>query len=187
MTREETRIYNQKWRAANPEKCRQYEKRYRQKNPHKNKEYRDRYNAKHPEASRLATKRWASENRDKINESYRKRCRENPRYKLRKNLACRMGYAIKLGLAKKVSETVSLLGCTTQFLVGYLEAKFKPGMTWKNHGAVWEVDHIIPCAAYDLRYESHQRSCFHYTNLQPLFVYENRRKRDSLPEHHKSN
>lgn len=186
MTREETRIYNQKWRAAHPEKCREYTKRYLSKKPHKTKEYRDRYNAKNPGVVRLATKRWAALNRDKINAGYRKRCRENPRYKLRKNLACRMGSAIKRGLAKKASKTVALIGCSPQFLVGYLEAKFKPGMTWANHGTLWEVDHIIPCAAYDLRDESHQRSCFHYTNLQPLSVTENRRKKDSLPEHHKA-
>ena len=42
-------------------------------------------------------------------------------------------------------------------------------MTWENHGEVWEIDHINPCASFDLTDIKQQKQCFHYTNLQPLF------------------
>lgn len=65
--------------------------------------------------------------------------------------------------------------------MGYLEARFKLGMKWSNYGKVWEIDHRLPCASFDMTDESHQRSCFHYSNLQPLFVSENRQKHAKLP------
>ena len=46
-------------------------------------------------------------------------------------------------------------------------------MTKDNHGSIWQVDHKIPCAAFDLSDPNQQRQCFHYTNLQALFAYEN--------------
>jgi hypothetical protein len=70
--------------------------------------------------------------------------------------------------------------------MGYLEARFKPGMKWSNYGKMWEIDHRIPCASYDLSDPSHQRSCFHYSNLQPMFRGANQSKKDKLPPPHQA-
>ena len=43
------------------------------------------------------------------------------------------------------------------------------------------VDHIIPCAAFDMMNVDHQRVCFHYTNLQLLTPAEKQSKNDSVP------
>ena len=48
-------------------------------------------------------------------------------------------------------------------------------MSWDNYGK-WHIDHIIPCASFDLADETQQRLCFHFTNLQPLEASENMRK-----------
>jgi hypothetical protein len=61
--------------------------------------------------------------------------------------------------------------------MAHIEAQFMPGMTWENR-ELWHVDHIIPCAAFDLTDPAQQRSCFHYGNLRPLWAKENQRKSD---------
>jgi len=52
-------------------------------------------------------------------------------------------------------------------------------MTRNNYGE-WHIDHIIPCAAFNMSNEIDQRICFHYTNLQPLWAVDNIRKSDNV-------
>jgi 5-methylcytosine-specific restriction endonuclease McrA len=60
-------------------------------------------------------------------------------------------------------------------------------MTWDNYGAyvvngprTWVVDHIVPCASFDMSKPEQQRECFNYKNLQPLCSVENNVKSDRL-------
>ena len=72
------------------------------------------------------------------------------------------------------------MGCTTDELVAHLEKQFTPGMTWDNWAyRGWHIDHIRPCASFDLADPEQQRECFHYTNLQPLWAVDNMRKSDN--------
>jgi hypothetical protein len=73
---------------------------------------------------------------------------------------------------RKTTGTEELVGCSANELKAHLESQFKPGMSWDNYGK-WHVDHIKPCASFDLTQEEEQRKCFHFTNLQPLWEYEN--------------
>lgn len=50
-------------------------------------------------------------------------------------------------------------------------------MSWDNYGeGGWEIDHIKPCASFNLADENQQKECFCYVNLQPLWAEHNRRK-----------
>jgi len=51
-------------------------------------------------------------------------------------------------------------------------------MTWKNYGE-WHVDHIKPCAKFNLIIDKEQKRCFHYSNLQPLWAKDNIKKSDN--------
>jgi len=86
----------------------------------------------------------------------------------------RLYYVVK-GTAK-AGRTIELLGCTPEELKTHLEKQFKPGWTWADWGPVFEIDHIIPCSKFDMTNPEQQKSCFHYTNLQPLLKQENRSK-----------
>ena len=62
----------------------------------------------------------------------------------------------------------------------YIESKFEIGMNWENwgHGAdKWNLDHIVPCAIFDLSKLEHQKRCFHFSNYQPLWQIENFKKK----------
>jgi hypothetical protein len=73
----------------------------------------------------------------------------------------------------KFGNFTEVLGCSVEELAVKLEGLFRPGMTWENYGPAWHVDHIKPCARFDLRDPEHQKQCFHFSNLQPLFKREN--------------
>ena len=93
--------------------------------------------------------------------------------KLRNNLSG----ALSRRNNSKTSSTFDLLGCTINEFINYMEDLFAPGMTWDNHGLYsWHIDHIKPCAAFNLTRKEEQKQCFHYTNLQPLWAKDNRRK-----------
>ena len=65
----------------------------------------------------------------------------------------------------------------------HLENQFVEGMSWDNYGE-WQIDHIVPCASFDLSDPNQQRICFNFRNLQPLWAKDNQRKQDKLPENY---
>ena len=114
------------------------------------------------------------ENKRKYGKKWRRnKYRNNLEYRLTTILRSRLANAIK-GTAKK-SSAKKLIGCSIPQLRKHLESQFTDGMAWDNHGD-WHIDHIKPCAAFDLTNEDEQRECFHYSNLQPLWAEENIRK-----------
>lgn len=105
-----------------------------------------------------------------------------PGLRMRRRLATRMYILIRsAGQVKRRSNL--LFGCSDLHLKRWLQDRFKRGMTWDNYGE-WEVDHIIPCASFNLSKKEDQDKCFHYTNLQPLWRRDNRVKHDTMPTNH---
>ncbi|MDD5775514.1 MAG: helix-turn-helix domain-containing protein [Candidatus Omnitrophica bacterium] len=72
----------------------------------------------------------------------------------------------------KTAGTMKLVGCTPEEFIAHIEKQFQPGMTMENYGE-WHIDHIIPCAKFDLANPDHQKICFHFSNLQPLWAKKN--------------
>ena len=126
---------------------------------------------------------YRKKNVKKISANYiiyeKKRKLTDPEFKLIKTLRSRLGSAIKAKRATKNNNTMELTGCDIKFLKGYIEAKFVDGMTWENHGK-WHIDHIKPCCSFNLLDGEEQKKCFHYTNLQPLWAFDNLSKGGSL-------
>ena len=103
------------------------------------------------------------------------RYHSDPVVRIKKLLRARMSKAMDGNL--KPESSMELIGCTPEFLRGYIAARFRKGMKWGVKGS-FEVDHILPIAAFDLTDEWQRKKAFHYTNLQPLTMDENRRKSD---------
>jgi hypothetical protein len=131
--------------------------------------------AKNRERYRRQEKERASTVEYKRRKQERKKERKalDPSFKLKTLLRCRLNHAIK-GYVKS-KNTEEMLGCSWDQLRIHLEAQFKEGMTWDNHGVNgWHVDHIIPLAS--ARSLEELEELFRYTNLQPLWAEENRIK-----------
>lgn len=103
------------------------------------------------------------------------------------DMAFKVMYRTKTRISKamqnvtRVLSTKELIGCTNNELKKYLESQFRDGMNWRNYGFKgWHIDHIKPCASYNLTDPEQQKACFHYSNLQPLWWYENNAKRTKL-------
>jgi hypothetical protein len=87
--------------------------------------------------------------------------------------------------ANKCQHTAETLGCSYNFCRKWIEFQFSRTMTWQNYGTDWEIDHVRPCASFDLKDNDDVLSCFNWTNIRPLEKYENRsknNKRDSVVE-----
>jgi len=148
------------------------------------------------EENRLASRDWRVSHREQFLATRRARYRanreairliDNKRTKEQKSedpafralCLCRkrLWEAVKSVGAKKSDRAAALIGCSPEQLREHLEGKFLPGMTWKNCGINgWEIDHIQPCVSFNFLDPAHQRLCFHYTNLQPLWKADNRKK-----------
>lgn len=69
----------------------------------------------------------------------------------------------------KTDNTFILVGCTPLQLKTHIERQFLKGMTWENRH-LWHIDHVRPCAQFDLTDPVQRRTCFHFTNLRPLWA-----------------
>jgi hypothetical protein len=102
-----------------------------------------------------------------------------PRNRITRVLRGRLSMSLK-GLTKS-AKTETLIGCSFEECRAYIESQFSIEMTWENYGE-WHIDHIIPCAHFDLADPYQQRLCFNYLNLQPLWAKENLSKGRLLPD-----
>lgn len=108
----------------------------------------------------------------------------DPQHKLKQLLRLRLLDALKRhtsgGKVHKTHSAIELIGCSIEQFKQHLELQFRNGMSWSNHGKVWEIDHIKPCSSFDLTDVEQQMQCFNYINTQPLTVSENRSKKNKI-------
>lgn len=102
------------------------------------------------------------------------RLKTSPEFYITKILRGRLRGALR-NRGVKSACTLELTGCTAKHCKSHIEAQFLTGMTWNNRG-LWHVDHIKPCASFDLADPAQQRACFHYSNLRPLWALDNLKK-----------
>lgn len=164
------KIYKQK----NKEKIEKQRLEYRKKNRKRLCENQKEYYRKNKKFILGRERVYAKNNRDKINSYAKEKYNKDVSFKIAQNIRTRMRKALKTQKTLKRNKTVNLIGCSFHFLKTHIEKQFKEGMTWENHGNNgWHIDHIIPCASFDLTDPEQQKKCFHYTNLQPLWASEN--------------
>jgi len=162
--RERLNAYRRKW--SKKEEVQKKKKEYYLKTRERQLKYWVEYrkNPKNKKKFNLYFKKWINN-----------KLKTDPHFKLKQQLSHRIFMALKGKVKSK--RTKDLLGCTIEELWIHLEKSFKPGMTKENYGK-WHVDHVKPCASFDLTKPEEQAKCFHYTNLQALWQKENIFKSD---------
>ena len=154
-------------------------KRWQEKNAERNKANIRRWQKENAERNEANIQRWQKENAEQHKRNKRRymraRRKADPNFRILHNLRTRLYGALK-GNTKSES-TMALVGCDIDYLWDYLIAQFTEGMTVENYGK-WHVDHIRPCASFDLEDQEQQRECFYYKNLQPLWAEDNLSKGD---------
>lgn len=128
-----------------------------------------------------AGRRWRSNNIDRARESERAQAKKlrltNPQYRHSQNMRRYLREILEDHGPTTGFRVKKLIGCSSSHLVTHLESLFKPGMSWENRGRHgWHVDHKTACSKFDLTKPEERLACSHWTNLQPLWAYENMAK-----------
>lgn len=176
---EKERERQKEWNDANPEKCKAKSR----------KHYLKRKSLGLP--AYLSAVEWRKNNREILNKKKREwhslKIKTDPSYKARHIIRSRISELLSVVNAEKCTTGQLLIGCTPSELKSHIESQFLPGMHWGNHGQYriggemkWHIDHILPCASFNLLDPAQQRACFHYTNLQPLWAVDNLRKGSTI-------
>jgi len=158
-----------------PKKAAESWKRYSDKNREKLRaKQREQYAIK-AKSRTVKRKFLTDEERKEYQKTYsNRRYHSDPQYRVALRMRTRLNELLKKRNQKK-SKTLKI---DKKGLVEWIESKFLPGMTWANHGKEWHIDHIIPCAEFDLTDPRQVEQCFGYFNLQPLWKRDNIIKSD---------
>jgi len=146
------------------------------------KERLKKYYIENKEKYKENNKKWMLKNKEKRREykkNYlRKKRKTDILFVLIKNMRSRVRRVLvrnKKVIHKKIAPTMKLLGCSKEEFKKHIESKFTKGMSWSKIHLI-HIDHIKPCASFDLSDPKQQKMCFHYTNLQPLWAVDNLKK-----------
>lgn len=157
--------------------CKECQKKYYIINSEKLKKRRvDRY-YEDTEKEQKRIKTYYQKNKEEIINKLKIKKRENVTLRMLSNLRSRIVQFVKSKNIHKDNKTLDLVGCSTDFLREHLEKQFTDGMSWDNYGS-WHIDHIIPLSSAN-NSEEMNKLC-HYSNLQPLWAYDNLRKGNKI-------
>jgi hypothetical protein len=124
--------------------------------------------------------------RDKINTYYKTRRLSDDEFKIFESTRLNIIHLAKSFNSNNYITPTKYLGCSALEFKNYIELKFTSEMSWNKYGTYYNedgikqigfhLDHIIPCAAFDLTNEDEIYLCFNYKNYQPLLGEDNMKK-----------
>jgi hypothetical protein len=132
------------------------------------------------EKQRASDKKYRLNNPEKMREKYKKQSLNNNR-RIRDSLNHRISEALKSNKNRKSNKTIEYIGCDINFFKSWIEYQFTENMSFDNYGQ-WHLDHVKPCASFDLNDNNQILECFNWKNYQPLWKKDNLIKSNKIDE-----
>ena len=117
---------------------------------------------------------------DKAKQSHRKstaKRKHTAKFRIRNALSSKIRRAVTDQWMSPKTE--KYIGCTMHEFLKHIESQFTKGMSFDNYG-VWHLDHILPISRFNMKDDLEIKTCFHYTNYQPLWAKKNMNKKANI-------
>jgi len=174
-------IHRKEYRLKNLEKFKEKDKRYYEKNKEKIRERDNNYYQQNKEKIQAQRKEY------RINNIEEHKAKQKKYYYT--NIQKRLGITYRNRVRSKLKTGkgfIEYLGCSILELIEWFEFNFKyDGFTWENYGKAWEIDHVIPCAKFDLVIKENVFKCFNWKNTKPVRKNFNRKKSSNIDQNEK--
>lgn len=130
--------------------------------------------------ARKAASRYRTKYKEKVNKylvnRQNERYRTDPAFKTASLLRSSVKRVFRMIKEEKIDNTFNILGYSVEEFMETMQTKFYSGMSWANHGELWELDHIIPLAAFDLENLRQREYANSLDNFQPLLIQDHKEK-----------
>jgi hypothetical protein len=161
----------------NSTKIKETQRKSKDKNPNYIVSYRERNREKLLDQMKNYYQNNSEKLKDYMKKYQRERNRTDSLFNIRTTLRTRIYKFLLVKNIKKVSKTFEIIGCTPKELKEHLERQFTNHMGWDNR-SLWHIDHIIPLSS--AKSEDEIYKLCHYSNLQPLWAEDNRKKSNKI-------
>jgi hypothetical protein len=168
--KQEIKEYMIKYQAGHKDEIKAYRAEHKQERKAKSAKY----HLEHREELMRKKAKYKNEHREQINEQVRNKRLTDPLTRLSSNLRSRTTTVFNRMKLNKPAKTEELLGADWKTVMQHIESKFTFGMDWSKVGSEIHIDHKIPLAK--AKTEKQLIKLCHFTNLQPLWAEDNRRK-----------
>jgi hypothetical protein len=156
----------------NKSKKQEYDKRYYNNNKmeilKKQKQYR--------ETNKHIIQIYIEKNKERINKRERNRYLTDFNYKVKQCMRSRIRKLVNT----KSKTTFSYIGCDIFKYKMFLCYQFTDKYNFNNYGHIWQIDHVTPCASFDLTKDEEIKKCFNWKNCRPLCCADNNSKNDKI-------
>jgi hypothetical protein len=170
--------YHKVWRTQNPNKYPEYNKQFIIDNPEARKKIIKKYKEKNKEKIKNYNRQWRQNNKGHINNYMKNKRKNDLHFHLISIVRCRLNEFLRIRKITKRNNTINIVGCSPEYLKVHIESLFTEGMSWELLGQHIHIDHKIPLSSAKNKEEIY-KLC-HYTNLQPLWAFDNLSKSNKI-------
>ena len=101
-------------------------------------------------------------------------------FKLAHNIRVRTNKAFKSENVRKKNKTFDLSGCSHSFFKNWIIHQLYGNMTVENYSTLWQIDHCLALASFNLLDENDMKKCFNWVNVRPMYVKDKITKDDKI-------